>query len=164
LSEPTEPIRLSRILWALLGVTPIRLALAAAGLAASILEGDRPRPAVLGFLLGAAGGAFFVLADPRRRWGAARERTVADAPATATVEPWWQSALRATLPSTLGLALLSALALAFSYVLVALLAGIIAGLGLAGLAAAGQVWLEEQRLRGRLLADRHTPGVLFVRR
>ena len=145
-------------------MTPIRFALAAIGLAAAIVQGDRPRPAMLAFILGAAAGAFFVLADPRRRWGADRERTIEEAALDYDVEPWWQSALRATLPSTAGLAVLSAIALAFSYVLVALLAGIIAGLGVAGLVAAYQVALEERRLGGQLLADRQPPGRLFVRR
>jgi len=43
--------------------------------------------------------------------------------------------LRATYPSTLGLALLAAIALAFSPILAALLAGVIAGLGVAGIFA-----------------------------
>jgi hypothetical protein len=145
-------------------VTPIRFALAAIGLAAAIVEGDRPRPAMLAFILGAAGGAFFVLADPRRRWGADRESTIEEAPLDYGLEPWWRGALRATLPSTAGLAALSAIALAFSYVLAALLAGIIAGLGVAGLVAAYQVALEERRVGGQLVTDRQSPGRLFVRR
>jgi hypothetical protein len=41
--------------------------------------------------------------------------------------------LRATYPSTIGLALLSGISLAFSPVLSAVLAGVIGGLGIAGL-------------------------------
>jgi len=44
--------------------------------------------------------------------------------------------LRATYPSTLGLALLAAIALAFSPVLSAVLSGVAGGLGLAGLLTA----------------------------
>jgi hypothetical protein len=44
--------------------------------------------------------------------------------------------LRATYPSTLGLAVLAAISLAFSAVLAAVLAGVIAGLGVAGIFAA----------------------------
>ena len=75
------------------------------------------------------GGAVFVLADPR-------SRLVKPPPAERRVEPWWKTALRATYPSTLGLAVLAAISLAFSAVLAAVLAGVIAGLGVAGIFAA----------------------------
>jgi len=51
-------------------------------------------------------------------------------------EPWWKMAARGTYPSTLGLTLLAAIALAVSPVLSAVLAGVIGGLGVAGLLAA----------------------------
>jgi hypothetical protein len=47
-------------------------------------------------------------------------------------ETWWMAALRATLPSTAGLAVLSAISLGFQPLLAALLAGIIGGLAVAG--------------------------------
>jgi hypothetical protein len=75
------------------------------------------------------GGAVFVLADPR-------SRLVKPPPPERRVEPWWKTALRATYPSTLGLAVLAAISLAFSAVLAAVLAGVIAGLGVAGIFAA----------------------------
>ncbi len=83
---------------------------------------------MLGFALGAVGGAVFVLNDPRRRFFKSR-------PAAAD-DPWWRAALHGTYPSTLGLAALTGIALAFSPVLAAVLAGIIAGLGIAGLTTA----------------------------
>jgi hypothetical protein len=52
------------------------------------------------------------------------------------VEPWWKTALRGTYPSTIGLAVLAAVSLAFSTVLAAVLAGVIGGLGVAGIFAA----------------------------
>jgi hypothetical protein len=82
---------------------------------------------VLGFTLGLLGGVLFVLTDPRRRF--LRPRVL---PAG---EPWWRIAARGTYPSTLGLLGLTAIALAFSPVLAAVLAGIVGGLGLAGLAS-----------------------------
>ncbi len=47
--------------------------------------------------------------------------------------PWWQDALRATFPSTVGLAVLTGVALAVNAVLAAALAGIIGGLGVSGM-------------------------------
>lgn len=83
------------------------------------------RPAWLAFLLGVLGGALFVLADPRRRLV---KRSAAGEP-----RPWWQDALRATFPSTVGLAVLTGVALAVNAVLAAALAGIIGGLGVSGM-------------------------------
>jgi hypothetical protein len=74
-------------------------------------------------------GAVFVLTDPRRR-------LLGLPPATPKNETWWRMALRATYPSTLGLAVLAAIALAFSPILGSVLAGVIGGLGIAGLLAA----------------------------
>jgi hypothetical protein len=83
---------------------------------------------VLAFALGALGGAIFVLNDPRRRFVRAGQ--------VVSEEQWWRTALRGTYPSTLGLAVLTGIALAFSPILAAVLAGIIAGLGIAGVTAA----------------------------
>jgi hypothetical protein len=139
---------LVRVLWGLLGVTPLRFLLAAAALAAALPAGAQSGSARVAFVLGAFGGAGFVLADPRRRM---RERTAPrPAPAEFDLEEPWRSALRALYPSTLGLTLLAAIALAFDPVLSAVLAGVIAGLGVAGLAAALEVFLQERRLGGRL--------------
>ena len=67
-----------------------------------------------------------VLTDPR-------SRLVALPQPERTAEAWWRIAIRGTYPSTVGVALLAAIALAFSPVLAAVLAGVIGGLGLAGL-------------------------------
>jgi hypothetical protein len=99
------------------------------GLEAAIAAGATHQAAGFGCLLGAVGGAVFVLTDPRSR--------LVSLPAPEPKrEPWWKMALRGTLPSTVGLALLAAVALAFSPILVAVLAGVIGGLGLAGIFAA----------------------------
>jgi len=81
-----------------------------------------------------AGGTIFVLADPRRRLFASRP--------VAPLQVWWKAALRATYPSTIGLAVLTGLSLAFSSVLAAVLAGVIGGLGVAGLLGAATVFLN----------------------
>jgi hypothetical protein len=121
---------------ALLALTAIRLVLAGAGLGAAIALGAPRGSAVLGFALGALAGAVFVLADPRRRLSR---------PAQRSEDVWWRDALRGTVPSTVGLAFLSALALLFSPVLTALLAGVVAGLGVAGLTWALSVGLHSSR-------------------
>jgi Na+-driven multidrug efflux pump len=112
---------------ALLLLTAIRLALAFAGLGAATAV-TSGRAAVLGFVLGAIGCTLFVIMDPRRRF--------MSVPAVRRDLPWWKRALRATLPSTVGVAVLCAVALAFSGVLAAICAGILAGLAIGGVVAA----------------------------
>jgi hypothetical protein len=112
---------------ALLTLTAIRLGLALVGLAAATTV-TSSRSAVLGWLVGAAGCAFLVVADPRRRF--------MSAPRPDPGVPWWKRALRATLPSTVGVAALCGIALAFSGVLAALCAGVLAGLAVGGVVAA----------------------------
>lgn len=107
----------------------IRFGLAAGGLEAAIAAGANRRAAGVAFLLGALGGAVFVLTD-------VRGRVMPFSVPEPREEPWWATALRATLPSTVGLAVLAGVSLAFSPVLAAVLAGIIAGLGIAGLLTA----------------------------
>jgi hypothetical protein len=108
-------------------LTAIRLGLAFAGLgAASAVTAGRT--ALLGWILGAAGCAVFVIADPRRRF--------MTAPRPDPSLPWWRRALRATPPSTLGVAVLCGIALAFSGVLAAICAGVLAGLAVGGVVAA----------------------------
>jgi hypothetical protein len=120
--------RARRTRTAVAALAAIRFGLAGAGLGAAIAAGASRNAGVLGFALGAVGGAVFVLNDPRRRF--------LKATPPPGDEPWWRTALRWTYPSTLGLAALTGIALAFSPVLAAVLAGIIAGLGIAGLTAA----------------------------
>jgi hypothetical protein len=79
--------------------------------------------------VGAFAGAVFVLTD-------ARGRLLRPRRTTPRREAWWKAALRGTYPSTIGLVALSAISLAFSPVLAAVLAGVIGGLGIAGVLAA----------------------------
>jgi hypothetical protein len=108
-------------------LTAIRLGLAFAGLGAATAV-TSGRTAVLGWLLGAVGCAVFVVADPRRRF--------MSAPIPDPSVPWWTRALRATLPSTVGVTVLCALALSFSGILAAICAGVLAGLAVGGVVAA----------------------------
>lgn len=147
-----------------IGVTPIRFALAGAELAgAQAVDGGRPLG--LAFALGALLSAVFVLADPRWRVFGQRREEPPPPPAGADREEWWRSVLRSTLPSTVGLALLGAIALAFNSVLAAVLAGGLCGLGVAGLVVAVQVASAERALGGRLLFERGgIRGGLFLER
>jgi hypothetical protein len=112
---------------ALLLLTGIRLGLSFAGLGAATAV-TSGRTAFLGWAVGAIGCALFVVADPRRRFRSA--------PAPRTDLPWWRRALLATLPSTVGLAALCGIALAFSGALAAVIAGMNAGLAIGGVVAA----------------------------
>ena len=139
-----------RVLWGLLGVTPLRFALAAALLLAAVAVGAAGQSARVAFVLGLVGGAGFVLGDPRRRF-LRREVVLQPAPDEFDLEEPGRSAVRQLFPSSLGLTALGAVALAFNPVLSAVLAGVTGGLGIAGLVAAAQVWLEERRVEGQLL-------------
>jgi hypothetical protein len=143
-------LRLVRVLWGLLGVTPLRFVFAAGLLVAAIGAGASSGPARIAFVFGLVGGAGLVLGDPRRRF-LRQEIVLRPAPDEFELEEPWRSALRALYPSSLGLTVLGAVALAFNPLLSALLAGVTGGLGVAGLVVAVQVWLEERRLAGQLL-------------
>jgi asparagine N-glycosylation enzyme membrane subunit Stt3 len=73
-----------------------------------------------------------------------------DAPADAVYGPWWQSVARAALPSTVGLGILGAVALAFSRALAGLCAGLLAGLAILGLVFGILLVLEERKHGARL--------------
>ena len=92
-----------------------------------------------------------MLGDPRRRM-LRREIVLRPAPDEFDLEEPWRSSLRALYPSSLGLTVLSLVALAWDPVLSAVLAGVIAGLGVAGLIAAVEVALQERRLGGRVFS------------
>ena len=79
--------------------------------------------------------AFFAWTDPRARFLPASAEPTA-LPADANVAPAWLHAVHASLPSTVGVSILAAVALAVQPTLTALLAGVLAGLGIAALVAA----------------------------
>jgi hypothetical protein len=111
-------------------VTPIRIALGALWLGAARLAGAPSTGAVLAF----AGGVFVIVFtlfnDPRSRF--LRRGEAQEAPTDASVAGPVRQALHATLPSTVGVTALAAVALVFQPTLSALLGGISAGLGVAG--------------------------------
>jgi hypothetical protein len=116
-------------------VAPIRLALGVVWLAAARLAGAGGAQAVLAFVVGALGIVLAAFVDPRARLAQGPLEPL-EAPPDAVVAPRWRQALAATIPSTVGVSILAAIALAPQPTLAALLGGVSAGLGLAALIAA----------------------------
>ena len=131
-----------------LAVTPIRVGLGLLLLVAARAAGAANGPALLAFGLGALGITFLVFNDPRARFAAGQVEPL-DLPDDAVLAPPWRQGLAATLPSTVGVAVLAVVALVAEPVLGALLAGVCAGLGLASL-------LSLTRLDPALFADPRT--------
>jgi uncharacterized membrane-anchored protein YitT (DUF2179 family) len=100
------------------------------------------------FAVGAFAIAFLVPNDPRARFRPTSAEP-AELPADARVAPAWLHVVHASLPSTVGVSILAAVTLPFNQTLTALLAGILAGLGLAALmrayASDGRLYLEPRR-------------------
>jgi hypothetical protein len=115
-------------------VTPIRLALAVFWLVASRLTGAPAAGSALAFASGLLVTCLLLLGDPRSRLLSQREPT--PAPVAVQVASRPRQALGALVPSTVGVSILAAVALALQPTLTALLGGICAGLGIAGVLAA----------------------------
>jgi hypothetical protein len=93
------------------------------------------------------------LADPRRRFFQAG-RELVPAPTRASYVSKTELARAGIFPSTVGVSLLCAAALAFDRTLGALLAGALAGMGLAALVGGARIAELERRERVRLFAER----------
>lgn len=112
-------------------VAPIRLGLGMVWVAVARLVGASSAAALLAFAGGSFVTCFSLFNDPRSRFLPHRGAPQ-PAPADAAVARPLRQALAALLPSTLGVSVLAAIAVAFSPALTALLGGISAGLGIAG--------------------------------
>jgi hypothetical protein len=128
-----ESVRLRLLL-----VAPLRLALGIVWLVSARAAGGAAGSTLVAFAVGAFGTAFLVSNDPRARFRRAAG-LAEQLPDDARVAPAWLHAAHAALPSTVGVSILAGLALAFRPVLTALLAGILAGLGLAALVLAYRI-------------------------
>ena len=115
-------------------VAPIRIVLGAVWVVAAIAVGAGRGPALLAAASAALILVFVAFNDPRARF--LKGSDPVDAPADASVAPWFEQALRATLPSTVGVSVLAAIALATQPVLAAFLGGVSVGLGAAAVLAA----------------------------
>jgi hypothetical protein len=111
-------------------VTPIRIVLGVVWLVAARLADAPATGALLAFAGGAFATVFSLYNDPRSRF--LHRPAPQAAPPDARVAAPVRQALAATLPSTTGVSVLAAVALAFEPVLAAFLGGISAGLGLGG--------------------------------
>ena len=116
----------------LLVLTPVRLVLGLAGLAAALAIGTRDGAAASAFGLGALGSAVALLAD--RRF-ARRGLDAASLPPGAQQASLREAALAGIFPSTFGVTVLTGIALAFNRTLAGLLAGVLAGMAVASATA-----------------------------
>jgi len=132
-------------------IAPLRLVFGIVFLAAARAVGGATSSTYLAFAAGAFAMVFLVPNDPRARFRGAPQEP-AELPAGARVAPAWLHVFHAALPSTVGVSLLAAVTLAFQPTLAALLAGILAGLGLA---AAFAAYASD----GRLYVDPHGGGL-----
>jgi hypothetical protein len=115
----------------LLLIAPIRIGLGVALLCVTFAGETQSRSLALGFVVGTIFVAFAALVDRRSLLlrGAQEPEPL---PPSAVLDPYWRIAVTAALPSTIGLAVLSVIAFAVDKeVLAALLAGAVAGLGIA---------------------------------
>jgi hypothetical protein len=119
-------------------VIPIRFGLGFATVLAAIVAGAARGPALLAFVLGLLGIAFTIFNDPRARF-LRRDVDPLPLPEDAVIAPRVRQALAATLPSTVGVTVLAAIALVPQPVLAALLGGVCAGLGLAATFSLGRI-------------------------
>jgi hypothetical protein len=147
-------VRVESIRLRLLLIGPARLVLSVVWLGAARAAGGEAGSTLVAFAAGTFAMAFLVPNDPRARFRQG-PGAPAELPADATVAPAWIHVVHAALPSTVGVSILAALTLAFQPTLSALLAGLLAGLGLAAL-------MRAYEMDGRLFLEPRT-GTLFRR-
>jgi hypothetical protein len=133
-------------------LAPIRGGLSALGFGAAVLFGAPPETALLGWAVGAMLVSIILAGDPRGRRSPAPEPL----PGDAVPEVWAQIARTDVFPSTVGVALLTALALTFDPVVAAVLAGILGGMAFMTLLSWVRVALAERKLGGVLYVQRRS--------
>jgi tellurite resistance protein TehA-like permease len=134
-----------------LALSGVRLGLAVVGLLGSVAAGAETAAALVGVAVGAGISALALVTD--RRWlllGAPSAEQLPDGARPASLARAVASGL---LPSTVGVTVLAAAALAFQPILTAVLAGILAGMGIVSLVSAIEVVLWERREGSHLFAD-----------
>jgi hypothetical protein len=146
-----EAVRLAPALAGQLLVAPVRLALGAIGLLAALLRGLESGPALVAFALGALGFAVVMLSAERYFLQVEEPDPV---PPGATVQSLGEALRAAVWPSTVGVSVLLVIAVVANPTLAALLAGVLAGMGIAALLSAGQTYMSQRALGGRMLVDR----------
>jgi len=144
-------------------IAPVRLALGLIGLGLARVRGLDGGLAVGLFALGLGILLFSVVASVRRRRDWARIAAAEPAPPDARIESRGRSLVTATYPSTIGLTVLTGIALATNPRLAALLAGLLAGLAVAALWFAARLAAWERERHGRVLVERGRRGRAFLR-
>ncbi len=139
-------------------VAPVRLAIGAAGLVAALVAGAEQAPALFAFALGAFGFGVSMVSADRVFAGGAK---ALPAPPH-VVESRLSTLAAAVWPSTIGVAALLAISLGVNATLAALLAGVEAGMGVAGLLSALRIASREEQLGGHLLTDRRVSTVYLA--
>ncbi len=134
-----------------LALSGIRLGLAALGFAGSIATGADRAAAGVGLALGAGICGLALVTD--RRWLLLGTPTAEPLPDGAGRVSLTRAVASGMVPSTVGVAVLAAASLAFQPILAALLAGILAGMGIVGLVSCVEVALWERQTDARLYAD-----------
>lgn len=115
-------------------VAPLRVVLSIVWLVAARAAGAPSATSLPAYATGAVIFLFIAFLDPRARFRRAPE--LHQLPANFRVAPVWTHAAHAAVPSTVGVSALAALALLRQPTLAALLAGVLAGLGVAALIVA----------------------------
>src|SRR3954454_10543831 len=134
-------------------IAALRGVLAAAGFAAAIVRGVHPGPAVGLFLFGAALVLVSIYGGGRPAGSAAKFADPEPKPAEARMQTPWRGLAEAAYPSTVGLAVLTAIALAPHPPLAAFLAVILGGLAAMSVIAYTKLTLLEHARRSRILID-----------
>jgi hypothetical protein len=148
-ADEPQVVRLSLRAWVL---APIRGGLSVLGLVASVLVGAHSENALVAWVLGAILVSIVLTGDPRGR----RDPVPEPLPSGAVPESWTQIARTDVVPSTVGVALLTCIALLFEAVLASLLAGILGGMALMTVVSRLRVALAERKLGGALYVGRQT--------
>ena len=154
--------RVFRVAHQAAGLIVARLALGAAGYAASVAAGAEPRPAAAALAFGTGVTAVALISD--RRWLLFRRPDVEPLPAGATRSGLLRGIASGLLPSTVGVAMLLAIALFFEPLLAAVLAGVLAGMGLVALMSLVDLLLRERDESTRLYADAANAARRYVGR
>jgi len=145
------PPAIYRVVHQRLVLSGIRLALAGVAFAGSIVAGADGRAAGVGLALGAGICGLALVTD--RRWLLLGRSKADPLPEDIRRASLVRAVADGMLPSTAGVAVLAAASLVFEPILGAVLAGILAGMGIVSLVSCVEVALWERRTDTHLFAD-----------
>ena len=148
---PGVPPAVYRVVHQRLVLSGIRLTLAGLGFAGSILAGADGRAAAVGLALGTGICALALVTD--RRWLLLGKPSAEPLPGDVRQASLARAVADGMLPSTVGVAALAAASLVFEPILGAVLAGVLAGMGVVSLVSCVEVALWERRTDTHLFAD-----------